>query len=165
MSNYTSVLTMLLRMRQACDHPSLVASSLQTDIDAIDSRPSAQAEEEATELADMFGGLGVGGEAKCDICFTVLQDRTMKNCDGCAELGRKARAVSSDKVVGGVSHPPSSTKIRKMMSLLREIKENSMGQEKTIVFSQVRGCLGSMTWGISLERTESIFRLSSLLPS
>ena len=87
MANYTSVLTMLLRLRQselfhtgqtimtpltACDHPSLVASSLLVDIDAIENKgqgPGVNETDQADELADLLGGLGVVGGKKCQVCF------------------------------------------------------------------------------------------------
>lgn len=84
MSNYTSVLTMLLRLRQgellslgyanllACDHPSLVTKSLVTDQDAIANQTAnTTADESDDELADLLGGLAVAKEQKCDICFVV----------------------------------------------------------------------------------------------
>ena len=71
MSNYTSVLTMLLRLRQgecglsrahvACDHPSLVTASFAQDV-AADTN-------DADDLADLLGGLGVQEGAKCSICY------------------------------------------------------------------------------------------------
>ena len=76
MANYTSVLTMLLRLRQACDHPSLVTNSISMDKDAIQNENQAPDNElesdEADELADMLGGLGVDEEKKCQLCFVKL---------------------------------------------------------------------------------------------
>jgi hypothetical protein len=65
MANYTSVLTMLLRMRQACDHPSLVTASLAMNATAA----KLDEVDDADDLADMLSGLGVGGK-KCEVCFT-----------------------------------------------------------------------------------------------
>ena len=84
MSNYTSVLTMLLRLRQgmcsvrhefrlteACDHPSLVASALSVDADAIENKkpPGGEEDDIADDLADLLGGLGVDKAKKCEVCF------------------------------------------------------------------------------------------------
>lgn len=92
MRNWTNILTMLLRLRQgewtavaisfllyvrlaitntrahaiACDHPILVTKP---DESAPELEAPAQ-EEEVDELADMLGGMGVEGGAKCNICFT-----------------------------------------------------------------------------------------------
>jgi hypothetical protein len=83
MSNYTSVLTMLLRLRQgniplallrlcflACDHPALVTAALTIDKDAIDSISADNEPDQGDELADLLGGLDVAEGAKCQICFT-----------------------------------------------------------------------------------------------
>lgn len=78
MANYTSVLTMLLRLRQACDHPLLVSrSTVETDAlgrdnefdqdvtgDKVDSDGAA----ELGDLADMLSGLTVAGPKKCELC-------------------------------------------------------------------------------------------------
>lgn len=92
-ANYTSVLTLLLRLRQgrfifrvtcygslmssikACVHPSLVTKSLDTDVDAItdavskSSISAAPEKDEADELADLLGGLGVAKGKTCQMCF------------------------------------------------------------------------------------------------
>lgn len=91
MANITSVLTMLLRLRQgayrihslsrevtdpiACDHPSLVISKLTTDLDAIASTEVSpvgrdEADVEADDLASLLGGLKVEGTSTCSICHS-----------------------------------------------------------------------------------------------
>lgn len=59
-------------MSPACDHPSLCASALSVDADALDNKPVDAKEDvdQADELADLLGGLGVGAERTCDICAT-----------------------------------------------------------------------------------------------
>lgn len=73
MSNYTSVLTMLLRLRQACDHPSLVTKTLGVDKDALQNSilQSDESDDAADDLANMMSGLGVSSSKKCEICFNV----------------------------------------------------------------------------------------------
>lgn len=80
MSNYTSVLTMLLRLRQACDHPLLVnRSTVDPDVMGRDSEfaKDALADEEdgdgddpaeLANLADLLSGLTVAGPKKCELC-------------------------------------------------------------------------------------------------
>src|SRR6478609_2457848 len=101
MANYTSTMVLLLRLRQgelgqqrgrtvavplaeffpatprravrsACLHPALVASSIKTDKDAIESSPSKNGDgEDVDELAAAVGKLDVDNEVnKCMICFT-----------------------------------------------------------------------------------------------
>ncbi len=56
----------------ACDHPSLVTASLQVDKDAIDNKAAENREDDpdqADELADLLGGLGVDNAKACELCF------------------------------------------------------------------------------------------------
>lgn len=81
--NYTSVLVLLLRLRQgslfillfdtisklfslACNHPSLISKDFTADKDAVD--PRSAKEDEADELADLFGAMGVSSKRKCQMC-------------------------------------------------------------------------------------------------
>ncbi|WVQ77121.1 hypothetical protein IAR50_006804 [Cryptococcus sp. DSM 104548] len=132
-ANYTSVLTLLLRLRQACVHPSLVINSLDTD-EALGEDIVAKAapvKDEADELADLLGGLGVAKGKTCAICFVKLQDQSTTHCAECAGLTERVSARDKSS-----SLPPDSAKIRTLLKLLSEIDEKSGGQEKTIVFSQ-----------------------------
>ncbi|QRV98846.1 SNF2 family amino-terminal protein [Ceratobasidium sp. AG-Ba] len=138
MSNYTSVLLLLLRLRQACDHPSLVSKDFQKDVDAVESRPAKKDDEEDDELADLFQKMGVEKRnVACAICQVQLPSDTPegeKYCEDCAvNIAAQARRKSLAAKSG---LPPSSAKIRKMIELLEEIDERSGGEEKTIVFSQ-----------------------------
>lgn len=138
-ANYTSVLTLLLRLRQACVHPSLVTKSLDTDVDAItdavskSSISAAPEKDEADELADLLGGLGVAKGKTCQMCFVKLDDSSSQHCDACEKIAQRVRRQS------GASEnalPPTSAKIRMLLKLLSEIDEKSGNKEKTIVFSQ-----------------------------
>ncbi|KAH7337757.1 SNF2 family N-terminal domain-containing protein [Rhizoctonia solani] len=138
MKNYTSVLLLLLRLRQACDHPSLVSKDFQKDLDAVESRPAKKDDEEDDELADLFQKMGVDKRVlTCAICQTELPTdagEDQKHCDECADnLAAQSRRKSL-AVKSGL--PPSSAKIRRMIELLEEIDDRSEGEDKTIVFSQ-----------------------------
>jgi len=72
--NYASALVLLLRLRQACNHPRLVAGKLAKDSEvlAADSNVTAagkskSANAEIDEMAEMFGAMGVGTK-KCEVC-------------------------------------------------------------------------------------------------
>ena len=90
MSNYTSMLVLLLRLRQgmlrsnlclfailtsagACNHPSLVSKNFTEDRDAVDPKAAKAGEDvdEADELADLFGGMGMSSARKCQVCQAV----------------------------------------------------------------------------------------------
>ncbi|KAG9074684.1 hypothetical protein FS749_013731 [Ceratobasidium sp. UAMH 11750] len=143
MSNYTSVLLLLLRLRQACDHPSLVSKDFQKDVDAVESKPAKKDDEEDDDLADLFQKMGVDKRiTTCAICQAELPSGTRedeKHCEDCAKnLAAQARRKSLATKSG---LPPSSAKIRKMIELLEEIDDRSDGEEKTIVFSQFTSML------------------------
>lgn len=71
--NYASALVMLLRLRQACNHPKLVGGKLAKDSEALaaDSTSSQRSlkasNADIDEMADMFGAMGMGAK-KCEIC-------------------------------------------------------------------------------------------------
>jgi SNF2 family DNA or RNA helicase len=72
--NYASALVLLLRLRQACNHPKLVAGKLAKDSEVLAADPnvtaagkSKTANAEIDEMAEMFGALGVGAK-KCEVC-------------------------------------------------------------------------------------------------
>ncbi|WWD17666.1 hypothetical protein CI109_102107 [Kwoniella shandongensis] len=138
MHNYTSVLTLLLRLRQACVHPSLVTRSLSTtDADAMTDGTSTPKEAEKTdkadELAELLGLMGVAGGKTCQMCFIKLEpNSTSEHCAACDELSAKVRRESEND--DGL--PPTSAKIRMLLKLISEVEERSGKKEKTIVFSQ-----------------------------
>lgn len=94
MPNYTSMLVLLLRLRQgvssfhpfalhpsfaaraltnfriACNHPSLVSKDFSTDKEAVEPKAAKNDGDldGADDLADLFGQMGVAGERKCQMC-------------------------------------------------------------------------------------------------
>ncbi|KAK0107625.1 hypothetical protein ONS96_003431 [Cadophora gregata f. sp. sojae] len=74
--NYASALVLLLRLRQACNHPKLVAGKLAKDSEALaadssNTKKSKTSNADVDEMADMFGSLGVGSK-KCEVCQLEL---------------------------------------------------------------------------------------------
>ena len=78
--NYASALVLLLRLRQACNHPQLVGGSMARDRDALTTgqttstqtpRKSKVADNELDEMADLLGGLSVQTK-QCDVCQIEL---------------------------------------------------------------------------------------------
>jgi len=136
-SAYMSVLLLLLRLRQACNHPVLVAEDYKMDMDAVEPRAkktvdSKDDDDDADDLADAFGHLGV--TRKCQVCTTELTPKNAGGdgwdtyCSDCVTLAREAKRAKEDR--------PSSAKIRMILKLLHEVDERSEGEEKTIIFSQ-----------------------------
>jgi len=86
--DYIGALVLLLRLRQACNHPNLTKANVKDDKDALTtgSKSSAQAtlqtprkaaRDDADDLADLLGGLTVQTK-RCDICQIGL---TLDNAD------------------------------------------------------------------------------------
>jgi SNF2 family DNA or RNA helicase len=92
--DYASALVMLLRLRQACNHPDLVKSDLAEDKDILLNNVSKQSkaskqDDDLDTVADLFGGLSVVSK-KCDICqveLTAAESKTgASRCGECADL-------------------------------------------------------------------------------
>ncbi|KAF8872465.1 SNF2 family N-terminal domain-containing protein [Infundibulicybe gibba] len=140
-SNYIGVLLLLLRLRQACNHPILVAKDYKKDLDAVEPKSSKKAgddnEEDGDDLAAAFGQLGV--TRKCQVCTSELSAKNAgegewdTHCVDCIPLAKQARLAEENR--------PSSAKIRMILKLLGDIGERSEGEEKTIIFSQFTSML------------------------
>ncbi|KAK7038089.1 SNF2 family DNA-dependent ATPase [Favolaschia claudopus] len=137
-SAYIGVLLLLLRLRQACNHPCLVSKDYKKDIDAVEPKSkatSANASEagdvDGDDLAAAFGALQVATR-KCGVCMQEMDSRNMVEgesyCVDCAPLALQSKLEDEDQ--------NSSAKIRMLLKILGDIDERSDGEEKTIVFSQ-----------------------------
>ncbi|KAL2426305.1 putative ATP-dependent helicase [Exophiala dermatitidis] len=77
--SYASALVLLMRLRQACNHPKLTGSDLSKENDALSgsqtpSRRKASVEDDMDSIANMLGGLSV--ETKlCDVCQIELSPK------------------------------------------------------------------------------------------
>lgn len=71
--NYANALVLLLRLRQACDHPKLVGNKLDKDKDTLgaETQGKSSTNTEIDSLADMLGGLDIRIK-QCDICLQEL---------------------------------------------------------------------------------------------
>lgn len=95
--SYASALVMLLRLRQACNHPNLVGGDMAQDQDALSAaqvagsqtpRKPKVANSEIDSLADLMGGVSVGTK-KCEVCQFELSAEQEKaggsRCTECEE--------------------------------------------------------------------------------
>ncbi|KAJ7512398.1 P-loop containing nucleoside triphosphate hydrolase protein [Mycena galericulata] len=129
---YMNVLVLLLRLRQACDHPCLVLDSYAEDMDDISPEPGP----------NMFKDFAVDEDderPRCDVCMSRLTSRNTAakawpgHCINCAAFKVQAQNL----------HSPmrASAKIRMILQLLKHIAKTSGGQEKTVIFSQFTSML------------------------
>ena len=86
--NYASALVLLLRLRQACNHPQLVGGSMAKDRDALTTgqgvgsqtpRKSKVADKELDDMADLLGGLSMQTK-QCDVCQIDLTKDEVSAC-------------------------------------------------------------------------------------
>ncbi|EPE05019.1 snf2 family helicase [Ophiostoma piceae UAMH 11346] len=82
--SYANALVLLLRLRQACNHPNLLNLKLDKDKDALttDAPPpkSATTDGDIDALADVFGGLGIQAK-KCEVCMSDLTKDEQRACE------------------------------------------------------------------------------------
>lgn len=74
--SYASALVLLLRLRQACNHPKLTGSDLSSERDAVmgsqtPGRAKSSVDDDMDSIANMLGGLTVQTR-RCDMCQTEL---------------------------------------------------------------------------------------------
>jgi SNF2 family DNA or RNA helicase len=96
--DYFGALVLLLRMRQACNHPHLMKAKMEKDKDALTTAytgdPQAPRKEkvddkEVDAIADLLGGMSVHAK-KCNVCQTKLSREESQNgrvrCAECEEI-------------------------------------------------------------------------------
>lgn len=84
--SYANAFTLLLRLRQACNHPKLVEGKLEKDKDAMSTDSSQKTQDgDLDAMADMFAGMGIAAK-NCSICGKDLtNDDVTLSRENCAE--------------------------------------------------------------------------------
>ncbi|KAG1502852.1 hypothetical protein G6F46_002260 [Rhizopus delemar] len=115
---YLNMLCLLLRLRQACDHPKLILSSL-----------------EEKDVCDILSDTSVttinNKKIICELCGSSMESSFNTFCENC-------QTQIESTVKGGLFK--TSTKINKMLEILQETREK-YPNEKTIIFSQFTSML------------------------
>ncbi|KAI9650807.1 hypothetical protein NHQ30_000840 [Ciborinia camelliae] len=120
--NYASALVLLLRLRQACNHPKLVGSKLGKDTDALSaetSNPKSKSTTDFDDMADMFGSLGVGSK-KCEVCQIELgKEAISQGAIRCLDC-----EADLDEISGKKLSPKKKTKEEKKSKKSKKHKES-----------------------------------------
>jgi SNF2 family DNA or RNA helicase len=108
--DYAGALVLLLRLRQACNHPDLVKSDLAADKDVLlqNGNSSSQSKEtksnELDDVADLFGALSVVTK-KCDVCQTELSQAEAKS--GASRCSECEKDLNTDFMAKKKKHKSS----------------------------------------------------------
>ncbi|EPY51093.1 ATP-dependent DNA helicase Rhp16b [Schizosaccharomyces cryophilus OY26] len=146
--NYTNILCLLLRLRQACNHPKLISTHLQNDADALSistmkmNGKDPLPDQAVDDVAAMLEGIEIGHKSKvrCEICYTVLpQSSSTSICKNCLSNIRKLSADPSEVAMDRELY--LSSKVKKILCILKgegqhEKEGKSIPTGKTIIFSQ-----------------------------
>ncbi|KAA8626284.1 HepA Superfamily II DNA RNA helicase SNF2 family [Pyrenophora tritici-repentis] len=135
--DYIGALVLLLRLRQACNHPDLVKSNVKDDKDALTTgsrsgaaanlqTPRKAAKDDADDLADLLGGLSVATK-RCDICQNKL------NSDNTAIGGLRCIECDEDLNMSADEHKKKERKHRKHEHKHGKSKDKKHRKPKPIV--------------------------------
>ncbi|KAL4399790.1 ATP-dependent chromatin remodeler [Malassezia pachydermatis] len=133
--NYMGVLLMLLRLRQACNHPVLVTGKAAVPVtEEAEPEPVVSVQDEDDELAALLSGLSVKTR-RCERCQVELEAASTEQvsalCPGCA----KQREHEQEGGIHWDGPGIMSTKLTMMMDLLASFDKQAK-DDKTIIFSQ-----------------------------
>ncbi|KAI1208268.1 SNF2 family N-terminal domain-containing protein [Annulohypoxylon truncatum] len=128
--NYASALVLLLRLRQACDHPKLVEGKLEKDKDALseETKPKKN-DSDVDALADLLGGLDV--ETKhCDICGWELdRESRQPGSDKCKACFEDLEYFKHHEDGGDLKTPKIRAKKKKSKAKVKKVVEEKVKTE------------------------------------
>lgn len=96
--SYANALVLLLRLRQACNHPRLVQGKLDQDKEALstDTAHQRNADTSVDDLADAFGSMGIETK-KCEMCLRDLSRELAEYGDvHCAECSANINEIYAE---------------------------------------------------------------------
>lgn len=156
--SYIGMLVILLRLRQAADHPFLITRKVDVEdiappvakkkIFPAGSDPAAAEVDPLDELADLLSSTALT-TVSCQRCHAQIKvkpgEPSPEMCEECAEAVKTSRI---DWTAEG------STKIRMMLKILKQIRES--GDEKTIVFSQFTTFMDLIGYALDTDGFEHV---------
>ncbi|KAK4164538.1 transcription termination factor 2 [Cladorrhinum sp. PSN259] len=119
--DYANALVLLLRLRQACNHPRLADTKLEKDQDALAVDRAVvpkDAGDDLDDLADAFGGMGIQTK-KCEMCLGELTKKEAGS--GQVKCGECLESVM--KVIGGSGKDRTKDKSEKKKKRVSVVKE------------------------------------------
>ncbi|KAI0139040.1 SNF2 family N-terminal domain-containing protein [Hypoxylon sp. NC0597] len=128
--NYASALVLLLRLRQACDHPKLVEGKLEKDKDALSEETKPKKNDaDVDALADLLGGLDV--ETKhCDICGWELdRESRQPGSDKCKACFEDLEYFKHHEEGGDLKAPKMRTKKKKTKVKVKKVVKEEVKTE------------------------------------
>ena len=125
--NYASALVLLLRLRQACNHPQLVRGSMAQEKDALTigqglgsqtPRKPKAVEKELDDMTNLLGGLSVQTK-QCDVCQNDLKPDEVAigsiRCEECEEdLAEQLHSVDRQREKKHKKHSSSGIRAQKL---------------------------------------------------
>ena len=133
--NYANALVLLLRLRQACNHPSLVGSKLDKDKDALSTDTSNQksADTSVDDLADALGGMGIRAK-KCELCMIDLPRNVSARGEvHCEECSANMDEVNAD--LTGANKPKKKVKKPKKLRSKTEDSKRKPRRRNVVIDS------------------------------
>ena len=133
--SYASALVLLLRLRQACNHPQLVKGDLAKERDAFTNGSGSQTPsrkkagaDEMDSIADMLGGLSVATK-RCDVCQSELSAKLSSagaiRCEDCEADLESDVLKRKVKKHGKKTRREKQKPLRKQHSKTRRIVDDS----------------------------------------
>ncbi|KAH8882127.1 hypothetical protein GQ53DRAFT_462445 [Thozetella sp. PMI_491] len=143
--NYANALVLLLRLRQACNHPRLAENKLDKDQEALSTdtaaQPKSTADADIDALADALGGMNIQTK-RCDMCLSDLSRQEVTDgyarCAPCTksldelngESPRRKKAKKKSRRVSVVTEEIKIEKKRKVRNRGRMILADSDDEDE-----------------------------------
>lgn len=114
--DYAGALVLLLRLRQACNHPDLVKSDLVQDKDVLlqngnnNSQSKGTKQDDLDDVANLFGALSVVTK-KCDVCQAGLSEEEAKS--GASRCHECEANVNTDFMKKAKEDKPKKKKVHR----------------------------------------------------